>query len=335
MEKQIIRLLPIILSLFVSTGTVPVQIQKVEENQKSSSNSSTHSHLAAESGFSTEEISWEVDVYNHRTGETMTLPMNTYLHGVVQSEMYGNYPPEALKAQAVAARTYVYYLKLNGRKHPGGACVCTDYNCCQAWSEPSSEEKYYDIIHKAVQDTEGLVVTYEDNPILAMYFSSSGGYTENYEHVWSGDSYAYLQSVSSKNEQAYYFTDIVFAQDYNSWAILSQLRSYGYDISCDSSQLVDSIGKIQRSDTGRVLSIEIDGIQIPGTVVRECLGLRSTHFYFQNDPGGGVRIVTVGSGHGVGMSQCGAAAMADDGYDFMEILQHYYTDTKVEWMPFR
>ncbi len=325
-------LLPIVLTMMVH---LPSASKPTGPSAESATKEDPGKAQITESGLSTADISDNLEVYNHKTGQTMKLDMDEYLQGVLRGEMNGAYPIEALKAQAVAARTYVYYLKENGKKHPGGACVCTSHNCCQAWVQVDRNWEYYEKIKSAVEETRGIIITYEQQPILAMYFSSSGGYTECYADVWGGDSCAYLQSVPSKNEQAYSFFDSVFVQEFHSWTVLSQLRSAGYPIPCDSSQLIDQIQNIVRSDTGRVISMEIDGVTISGTAIRQCLGLRSTHFYFQKNTDGGINIITVGFGHGVGMSQCGAAAMAEEGKNYKEILHHYYTDVELEWRAFR
>lgn len=323
MGKQFLTILPIMLSLILQ-GNGSSTVQDAPEQE-----------IVTESSISTQTLDTQVCVYNHKTGETMCLLMDEYLQGVVRGEMQGDYPMEALKAQAVAARTYVYYLKQTGASHPGGACVCTRSDCCQAWVAVDPNWIYYDRVRHAVESTSGVVVTYEGAPIKAMYFSSSGGHTEDYAAVWSDYSCAYLQGVPSLNEQAYNFTEDVFVQEFDNWTILSTLRSEGYPITCDSARLLDQITTIRRSETGRVISLVIDGVEIKGTDFRRCLGLRSTHFYFQRMSDGHIGIVTVGFGHGVGMSQCGAAALAEEGYLYDAILMYYYTDVNVEWMSFR
>lgn len=325
MRKQILKIAPIVLSLILQGDSVPfAPVPKVPEM----------AYLSSQSSISTWEEQWEIAVYNHQTGETMTLSMNTYLQGVIRGEMQGDYPMEALKAQAVASRTYVYYLKNAGMQHPGGACVCTDHQCCQAWMAVDPDWHYYDRVREAVETTNGVVVTYEGAPIKAMYFASSGGHTEDYAEVWNDLSYEYLQGVPSLNEQKYHFTDDIFMQEFSPWTLLSQLRNSGYAIRCDSAQILENITNIRRSKTGRVLSLDVGGITISGTDFRKALGLRSTNFYFQQTAGGGVSIVTTGFGHGVGMSQSGAAALAEEGYDYGKILQYYYTGVTLEWMPF-
>lgn len=326
MRASIISLLPIVLAVMVNPNVAPVPTApSIDEN----------GYYVVESGLSTDEITSVIQVYNHKSGETMVLEMNEYLQGVLRGEMNGSYPMEALKAQAVAARTYAYYLQAKEKTHPGGACVCTNHYCCQAWLEADENWTYYEKIRSAVEETQGIIITYEEQPILAMYFSASGGYTEDYTDVWGGEECVYLQSVPSKNEEAYNYFDTVFVQAFSNWTVLSELRSAGYAIRCDSARLIDSIENVVRSDTGRVISMDIDGVTISGTAIRECLGLRSTHFYFQKNTEGGINIVTVGFGHGVGMSQCGAAAMAEEGCDYKEILHHYYTDVELEWRAFR
>ncbi len=328
MGKQILKVLPIILSLILQGSAVPNTPDTPDTQEPE------NTYVIDQSSISTCDDQADIQVYNHQTGETMTLSMDVYLQGVVRGEMQGDYPIEALKAQAVAARTYVYYMKNANVHHNGGACVCTNHDCCQAWMPVDPEWVYYERVREAVEKTRGVVVTYEGVPIKAMYFSSSGGHTEDYAAVWNDLSYAYLQGVPSLNEQAYNFTDDIFVQEFSPWTIVSQLKNNGYSIQCDSARLLENITNICRSETGRVLSLDIDGVTISGTDFRKCMGLRSTNFYFQQMSGGGVGIVTLGFGHGVGMSQCGAAALAGEGYDYGKILKYYYTGVEVEWLPF-
>lgn len=330
MGKQILKILPIVLSLIFQGNSAPSK--EAEEVQ---ANLEKEPLAVVQSGVSTREQQDQIQVYNHQTGETMTFAMEVYLQGVIRAEMQGDYPIEALKAQAVAARTYVYYLKNAGITHPGGAPVCTDSDCCQAWTPVETDWAYYERVLEAVEDTCGVVVTYEGQPIKAMYFASSGGHTEDYAAVWNDFSYGYLQGVPSLNEQNYHFTDDIFVQEFSPWTLLYQLRNSGYTIGCDSARLLENITNIRRSETGRVLSLDVDGITISGADFRKALDLRSTNFYFQQMSGGGIGIVTLGFGHGVGMSQCGAAALAEEGYDYGKILKYYYTGVEVEWLPFR
>ena len=161
MGKQILKLLPVVLSLILQGGTVAEPAQETVQI-----------YPEVQSSLSTQDNQDQIQVYMHQTGETVTLSMNTYLQGVVRGEMQGDYPMAALQAQAVAARTYAYYLKASGKTHPGGACVCTDYTCCQAWAPVDPAWIYHARVQEAVETTGGIVVTYAGQPIKAMYFAS-------------------------------------------------------------------------------------------------------------------------------------------------------------------
>lgn len=324
MKLGMMRLLPILLSLLMSVGSSAMSEDMEDPEEEAVP-------LQIESSLSTFNDSAVVQVYNHETGKIMSLEMNEYLQGVVAAEMSLSYGIEALKAQAVAARTLVYYQQAAGYRHAGGTFVCTDYRCCQAWKEPSGSEENLKKLARAVQETQGVIVTYEGEPIRAMYFSSSGGYTEAYNEVWDGEECAYLQSVSSVNEYAFGDTELLHVREFSAWTMLCKLRDSGIQISCDSSHLFESISDIERTDSGRVRTMKVDGVTVSGTKIRNALGLRSTNFYFTTLSNGRIAVVTIGYGHGVGMSQSGAGAMAAEGYSFTEILKHYYTGVTVAW----
>lgn len=276
-----------------------------------------------------------INVYNHKLGKTQAMDMEEYLYGVLAGEMSAEFDIEALKAQALAARTYVKYKENQGKnsKHKN-AIVCTDFRHCQEYKSPEELEKIkgkswmknsYTKIEQAVNETKGQIITYKGKPILTLYFSTSSGKTENSEEVFS-TKYPYLKSVDSpydKNAPKYISTLELSNSDF----VNLFKKSYS-DIKIDENNLSDQIKIEQRSEGGAVESIKIGNKKIKGTDVRNILSLNSANFEigFKNNS---VQINVKGYGHGVGMSQWGAQGMAEEGYKYYEILSHYYTGTNI------
>ncbi len=251
-------------------------------------------------------------------GTVVPMELETYLTGVVLAEMPADFELEALKAQAVAARTYT----LKNKKH-SQALACTDPSCCQAYC---SEEDYLagghsrealEKIRQAVTDTKGQVLLYQGQLIDATYFSCSGGKTEEALAVWGRD-VPYLQSVDSPGEeQAAHYVDTVHL-DWETFARLLQLT--------DTAE--PRIGEITYTAGGGVDTISICGKDYTGIQIRKLLGLRSTAFVI-TVLDKRVTITTKGFGHRVGMSQYGADAMAAAGKSYEQILAHYYPGTEL------
>lgn len=252
--------------------------------------------------------------------EPRMIPLEEYLVGVVLGEMPASFHEQALKAQAVVARTYTMKRNTQSPKHSAGA-VCTDSSCCQAYAAPEIfSPQQLEKIQRAVFDTKGMVLTYEENLIDATYFSCSGGRTEAAVAVWGAD-VPYLQAVDSPGEEhAQVFTDTV-RYSTNEFAQL-------LDVSLEDSQ-ENWFSDITYTDGGGVATMNICGTQFTGTQLRKKLNLRSTAFYI-TALGDTVTITTRGYGHRVGMSQYGAEAMAQEGCDFQQILAHYYPGTTLE-----
>ncbi len=250
----------------------------------------------------------------------LELPLDTYLCGVLLAEVPADFAPEALKAQAVASRTFALQQSQRG-KHTG-ADVCTDASCCQGWREVSGD---IDAYRQAVAQTDGLVVTYADALIEATFFSCSGGQTESAVAVWGND-VPYLQSVVSPGEEAApRFTESTYL---SAEEFADALQSAAPD--CDLSAAPDSwFGVVTRTPGGSIATAEIGGHHFTGTQLRQLLKLRSTDLDFAVEAGG-IRITSWGFGHRVGLSQYGAQAMAQEGADFAEILLHYYQGTKIQ-----
>lgn len=252
-------------------------------------------------------------------GSLEEMDLDTYLVGVVLAEMPASFEAEALKAQAVAARTYTRKAGETGGKHGNGS-VCTNSACCQAYI---SEEAYLgkggteeglEKICAAVFATSGQVLTYEGELIEATYFSCSGGSTEDAAAVWGTD-FPYLQAVASPGEEAaFHYTDTVTFSARAFQNALGRVLSGSPDT---------WFGPVVYTEGGGVATLTIDGEAYAGTQLRSLLNLRSTAFAVSAGEDS-VTITTKGYGHRVGMSQYGADAMAVTGSKYDQILSHYY-----------
>lgn len=257
-------------------------------------------------------------------GNVKNMDMDDYLTGVVLGEMPADFEPEALKAQAVAARTYSAKAVNTGGKHEDGS-LCTDPTCCQAYlseeaylSKGGTEENL-DKVRKAVVDTSGYVLTYAGELIEATYFSCSGGSTEDAVAVWGTD-YPYLRAVSSPGEE-----DAGHFCDTTCFSIEQFQVKTGCTLTGDPKDWFVTEGY---TPGGGIDSILICGEEYTGMQLRQLLGLPSTAMTL-SAVGDTITIVTKGYGHRVGMSQYGADAMAASGSNFIEILAHYYPGTEL------
>ena len=258
------------------------------------------------------------------------MELEEYILRVVSAEMPASYELEALKAQAVAARTYTLRKKLGGGcQKIEGAEICSDHTHCQAYcSEEDMRKKwgddyqtYHEKIEQAVSQTAGQVLVYEGQPISALYFSSSGGMTESSEHVFGGQ-VPYLQSVASPGESDYAGAQTKKEFSYAEAAALISEKYPEAKITAQNAKTAISI--LSRYESGRVENLKLGETTISGVKARQLFGLRSANFTisFGADK---MTFETVGYGHGVGMSQAGANAMGKDGKTYQEILLHYYT----------
>lgn len=277
-----------------------------------------------------------IKIYNSETKQDMQMDIETYLYGVLSGEMPSDFDLEALKAQAVAARTYVMYKQEseNPTQH-SNSVVCTDYRHCQEYKsyeslKQSKGEEWmknsYSKIKQAVDETKGQIIVYEGEPIQPLYFSTSSGKTENSEEVFS-EKYPYLQSVDSpydKLSPKYVSTLKISNKDF-----VSAIKKSYSDIQIEENNLSSQIKVIETSTGGSVEKIKIGNKEITGRDVRAIFKLNSANFEinFENDY---MDFIVKGYGHGVGMSQWGAAGMAEDGYLYYEILGHYYTGTTIK-----
>ena len=261
---------------------------------------------------------------------TVTMDMQDYLRGVVAAEMPASFRPEALKAQAVAARSYAMYCS-SFSKH-GDADVCTDYRCCQAWrsDEELKErwgENYEDNLEKirtAVEETDGEYLRFGGRPAFAAFHSSSASVTENSADVWSA--VPYLVSVPSP-ESAEDVPGYVSRVECSPIDFRDTVLSAHPEADFSGAE-EDWIGELRKDAAGRTASVVLGGVELGGKELRTLFSLRSTAFDIEYTDGSFVFTVT-GFGHGVGMSQYGADKMAREGADYREILAHYYPGTEL------
>lgn len=261
-------------------------------------------------------------------GEVLNLPLEEYLVGVLLREVSTAFDEEALKAQAVAARTYALKSHTLGYKH--GGAVCTTASCCQGYLDPDAylaetgDFPGLAKMRRAVAETAGQVLTYEGQLILATYFDCSGGSTEDAAAVW-GKIYPYLQAVESPGEEnaPHYSDEVTFTAG-------QFLEALELDLKGPPEAW---FGAVSYTPGGGVDSMEIGGRSFRGTDLRSKLGLRSTVFTVAVSEDT-ITFSTRGYGHRVGLSQYGAEAMALSGSGYEEILQHYYPQSQLEIYEF-
>ncbi|MCE9501970.1 MAG: SpoIID/LytB domain-containing protein [Leptospira sp.] len=243
------------------------------------------------------------------------VPLETYLIAVVPSEMPANWPEEALKAQAVCARTYVVNEILNSGNRPYDVDATTN---SQVYGGMEKENPRSD---KAVNETKGILAVFDGYPIKSFFHSNSGGVTEKPENVWGGERLEYLASVKddySKTAKNFAWKETIPKNSMN-----EKLSSLG----------VGDIRDIQvlgRTPSGRVDLLEIDGseksVKVKGNDFRKLIGqtvVKSLRFGIKKDVDG-FFIKGLGFGHGVGMSQWGSYGMARENYSYTDILQYYF-----------
>ena len=285
-----------------------------------------------------EEYNYEkyktIKLLHSETMQIEELNIDEYLYGVVSSEMPANFELEALKAQAVVARTYTIYQIIHNYDKHQDADICDNYSCCQAWiskeerlSKWNSEEaeSNWNKIVQAVNETKGKIVTYNKQPINAFFHANSGGVTESSLNIWSEIDYPYLKSVETSGEEGYtqYASKVILNQQ----EVLKKIQTKYEDCIIDFEQQ-DSIKILENTSSGRVKTIKIGNKEIAGTEARTLLGLKSTNFAVVID-GDNIIFSVTGYGHGVGMSQTGADSLAKQGLKYEEIIKHFYTNVEI------
>lgn len=263
-----------------------------------------------------------VRVYRTSTKKIESVPLEEYVMGVVAGEMPASFNQEALKAQAVAARSYIMYKIINSKNKKYDVVdtvlnqvYLDDGNLKDKWGDKYNE--YKNKISLAVKDTAYEYITYEGKVADALFFSTSGGYTENSQDVFVSKVH-YLQSVKSDWDKIS--------------PVFSETIEFEYSDFCNKLQISPTntinVQIIDKTEGGRINKISINSKLFTGSEIVKLLGLKSLNFTIT--PANKVIVITRGYGHGVGMSQYGAEGMARAGYKYDEILKYYYTDVKIE-----
>ena len=274
-----------------------------------------------------------ITLLHQDTNQVEEVKLDDYIACVVSAEMPVNYDLEALKAQAIVARTYTIYKMTTSKKHEN-ADICDKSTCCQAWiakkdrlkkwKEEEANQNWNKIL-QAVNDTVGKIITYQGKPINAFFHANSGGKTEVPFYVWGGSGYPYLQVVETAGEEAYsqYQSEAKFTKA----ELTKKIKEKHQDFKIDWKEK-DCIKIVERDDSNRVITVKIGNLNLSGVETRTLLGLRSANFTvkIQNDT---ILFQVIGYGHGVGMSQTGADAMAKQGKNAEEIIQHFYTGVQI------
>lgn len=269
----------------------------------------------------------EVSVYRTAKDEVEELPLEKYVLGVVASEMPADFEEEALKAQALTARTVIVKQLLSDTEI--GLLKGADIGDTEQYQVFKNEEelreqwglnyqKNIQKISEAVYETRGQIITYDNKPITAAYFSTSNGYTENSESYWS-HAYPYLKSVASPwDVESPKFEDQV------------TIPVKEFEEKLGVTLKGDHVGEIlERTPGNRVARVKIGDKEFTGREIRERLNLRSTDFTWERI-GDDIIITTKGFGHGIGMSQYGANGMAKEGKTYEEIIQYYYQGVEIQ-----
>lgn len=258
-------------------------------------------------------------------GVVNEMTMREYLYRVVWAEVPESFEVEALKAQAVAARSYTMYRMTVASSHED-ADVCTDSTHCQFYKEGNTKD-IPDKIKSAVNDTNGVVVLYEKKPVNAVFHAISSGVTEAAKDVWGAD-IPYLQSRQSAPEQS--LSAGYEKKEFSLDDFKSALKKRYNEVIFDG---YPAVGEITRTKAGTITEIWLYNIKTTGSEIRSVFGLKSANFTLSITNASAV-FESVGYGHGVGMSQYGANLLAKQGKDYKQILTNYYTNIEIgKYLP--
>ncbi|MBR5320315.1 MAG: stage II sporulation protein D [Clostridia bacterium] len=283
--------------------------------------------LTNEKTEETETENSTVKVMNASSKNITEISLREYLIGVVAAEINPAYHEEAIKAQVVAAHTKLEYTKLHNT--PENAHITDSPASHQGYlNENQQKEKwgenyniYHDKIAECVDEVQNVILTYNNQPINAVFHAISNGQTENATDVWGGD-YPYLVSVQSAGDKlspAYNSEIIITSDDFK-----KKLSDKGVNLSGDPSEWIE---KITNTNTGMVKEFVVGGKSFKGTEIRTIFGLKSSTFTVKYENNNFIFTVC-GYGHGVGMSQYGANYMAQQGLNYKQILEHYYQNSE-------
>lgn len=268
-----------------------------------------------------EQAAPKITLYLSKENRTVSLDLEEYIAGTVAAEMPASFEMEALKAQAVCARTYTLRKIMQGKKYPLGANLSDDIKTCQAYlskaefnQRHSPKKNLYAKINRAVKATRGEIMVYNDEPIDALYHSTCGGYTASAVEVW-GQDFPYLQSIKCNYCQSshYYKTEQVVSVKDFSW--------------------IKKAGKpevliLEKTASGRIKKLKLNNQILTGEEFRNLFKLPSYWWKFETQEDKLI-IHSRGYGHGVGLCQYGANGMALEGKNYHQILYAYYRDFNI------
>ena len=285
------------------------------------------------------EPSVAIRVYMHEEDKIVEMDLEEYIKGVVAAEMPAEFQPEALKAQAVAARTFAVKNMVvfgeSGYADKAGADITTDFRHAQGQAWLSKEnlkqrwgaagyQKYWPKISKAVDETRSMVVMFQGQPIQAVFHSTSGEKTASAKEVWGFD-FPYLRSVPCQwDQQSPRYLDV---KEYSLEEVDKRLGTDAKTAAVSTGGQIAQI--LDKTESGRVEKVRIGSKMFAGLQVREKLELRSNNFSVRQTELG-IEFITTGYGHGVGMCQYGANGMAKEGKNYKDILTHYYSGVTIE-----
>ncbi|MCT1901152.1 stage II sporulation protein D [Oceanobacillus sojae] len=308
----------------ISTGVEVVDTEEENPDKEEGTEDTSEETAAGEEAVEVGASPFDVSVMRVSNEKVENVPVEQYVAGVVSSEMPTEFEMEALKAQAVAARTFTVNFLLNGEKN--SSYDLTDSTQHQVYKgEQELQEQWgaeyqekMNKINQAVKETEGQIITYNKAPITASFFSTSNGYTENSEDYWESE-VAYLRSVESPWDKN--------APEFTSQTTLSVAEvSEALQVPLQDDKKIPM--EISHTDSGRVKEITVAGNTFTGPEFRDKLGLRSSDFTIEQSDNHLI-FTTQGYGHGVGMSQYGANGMAAEGKNYEDIIHYYYTDVEI------
>ncbi len=287
-------------------------------------------HEESDASLETMDFSIYYEVNNSKE----KISFDEYLIGVVAANMSAGYHIEALKAQAVIARTYALYnIALLTKDDPGKNSFSTSelglsYISLEKLKDfwgVDNYNAYFSKLENAVNGTKDEVIIYEEDLILPVFFDTGSGYTRNAEEAW-GISIPYLVSVSSKQDVT--STNYLSIDEFEVPELIELLEKYYPDLVLHEDTFFTDVKVADRDSTGYVTKINLGSLTVSGEEFAKVLGLASNHFYIEEYEGQ-VRIICNGCGHGIGLSQYGANAMAEEDTSYSDILKYYYSGTEL------
>lgn len=296
----------------------------------------SESESAAEQSKAADDLP-DFSVLDVSTGEVLAVSARDYVIGAVCAEMPATFEPEALKAQAVAAHTYAVRQQLLEQENPTSELCGADFSNDPAeyqafFTENQAKQyygaqfdTYYETIAEAVDEVLPYLLTYEEEPIIAAFCSMSAGQTESAETVW-GQAVPYLVPVDSAADESapHFLEEVSFSKN----DLQKAMKTIAPKAKFSADQPESWLTVEEVSDSGTVKTAKVGGVSVSGQDIRTALSLRSAAFTVEAETDS-IVITTKGYGHGVGMSQYGANAMAKNGATWKEILAYYYPETSL------